>query len=167
MIYFIFSFLCLRRPVCILDFSNQASYISRAHSHIRLVNYPTGQHSLRTMVTLILWLFFFFCLFMATLADGRFQARGLNWSCICGLHPSHSNTGSLTQWAWPGIKPVSSQTLCQVLKPTEPQQELVVLWLFYINFTFLSFIFFLRFWHLFPSIYLAPHHLKKKKKSNK
>ena len=38
-----------------------------------------------------------------------------NPNCVCDLHCSCGNAGSLIHWAKPGIEPASSQTLCQVL----------------------------------------------------
>ena len=69
-----------------------------------------------------------FFLFMATpIAYGSSLARGQAGASPAGLHQCQvrttsatytaacSNSGSLTCWARPGIKPSSSQTLCQVL----------------------------------------------------
>ena len=42
-------------------------------------------------------------------------------SCICYLHHSSSNTGSLTHWARPGIEPTSSWILVRFVS-TEPQK---------------------------------------------
>ena len=72
--------------------------------------------------------FFFFCLFVfsraAPAAYGSFQARGSNRGCCCQPTPepqhrgiqaesatyttAHSNAGSLTHWARPGIKLATS-----------------------------------------------------------
>ena len=50
-------------------------------------------------------IFFIFLLFRATsVAHGVFQARGLIGATAAGQHHSHSNTGSLTHWARPGIE---------------------------------------------------------------
>ena len=45
----------------------------------------------------------------------KFPSYGSNWSCGCGLCYNHSNSGSLTHWARPGIEPTSSGRLCWVL----------------------------------------------------
>ena len=47
------------------------------------------------------------------MAYGGFQARGQTETAAAGLHHSHSNTGSLTHGARPGIKPASSWTVPQ------------------------------------------------------
>ena len=77
-------------------------------------------------------LFFFFFLTATPTAYGGSQAQG--WvgtvaaayviaiaihdaSHICDYTRAHSNIGSLTHWARPGIEPISSWTLCQVLNP--------------------------------------------------
>ena len=68
------------------------------------------------------------------------QARGRIRAGAASLHQSHSNTRSeclqptlqftatldpyLTQWAWPGIEPKSSQILVGFVS-TEPQWELL------------------------------------------
>ena len=44
-------------------------------------------------------------------AHGGSQARGRIGATTASLHHSHSNTGSLTHWVRPGIKPVSSWML--------------------------------------------------------
>ena len=59
-------------------------------------------------------IFFFF--FRATpVAHGISQARGRIWAIAAGLHHSHSNAGSLTHWARPGIEPVSSWLLVRFI----------------------------------------------------
>ena len=56
----------------------------------------------------------FFSLFRAALmACGSSQARGQIRAAAASLH--HSHTGSLTHWARPGIKPMSSQRQRQIL----------------------------------------------------
>ena len=59
--------------------------------------------------------FFFFCLFclfrVAHMAYGGSQARGPIGVVAAGLCQSHSNTGSLINWARPGIEPMSSWML--------------------------------------------------------
>jgi len=83
-------------------------------------------------------LFFFFCLFRATLvAPGSSQGRG--WIRAAGLHHSHSNSRSelylqpipqlmgnarsLTHWMGPRIEPVSSWILVRFVT-IKPQWEL-------------------------------------------
>ena len=55
---------------------------------------------------------FFFCLSAFSrstpTAYGGSQARGLIGDVAAGLRQSHSNAGSLTHWARPGIKPETS-----------------------------------------------------------
>ena len=80
----------------------------------------------------------FFCLFRASLeAYGGSQARGQNGAVAAGLCHSptrsrvasvtyttaHGNDGTLTHWARPGIKPVSSWILVRFLS-TKPLWEL-------------------------------------------
>ena len=48
----------------------------------------------------------------------------LDPSCICDLHHSSYNTGSLIHWAGPGIEPESSQILVRFVT-TKPQQKLL------------------------------------------
>ena len=63
------------------------------------------------------------CLFRAApAACGSSQARSLIGVVAASLHHSHSNMESLTHWARPGIKPVSSWILVRFVT-TEPQQE--------------------------------------------
>jgi len=67
---------------------------------------------------------FFLCLFRAApTAHGGSQARGRIRATAASLPPSHSNTGSLTHWARPGIEPASSWVLAGSLT-AEPRQEL-------------------------------------------
>ena len=42
------------------------------------------------------------------MAYGSSKARGQIGATAAGLHHSHSNAGSLTQWAKPGIEPQTS-----------------------------------------------------------
>ena len=84
--------------------------------------------------------FLFVCFFRAEpMAYGSSQARGRIQAAAGGLHHSHSdarskptsvtyttahgNTGSLTHWARPGIKPESSRILVRFIS-TAPQWEL-------------------------------------------
>ena len=70
--------------------------------------------------------FFFlvFCLFRAApAACGGSQARGQIGAVAADLHYSHSNTGSLTHWSRPGIKPSTSWFLVGFVS-AEPWQEL-------------------------------------------
>ena len=51
----------------------------------------------------------YFCLFRAApMAYESLQAGGQIRPPAAGLHHSHSNTGSLTHWARPGVEPKSS-----------------------------------------------------------
>jgi len=62
----------------------------------------------------------------------EFQARGWIRTAAASLHHSHSNAGSLTYWAGPGIELVSTSSWILVSFLTaEPQQELLSLSLFY------------------------------------
>ena len=80
--------------------------------------------------TFVVWSFdifmiFFFGLFRAApIAYGGSQARGPTGAVAAGLRHSHSNAGSWTHWARPGIKPVSSRMLVRFVS-TEPRQELL------------------------------------------
>ena len=82
------------------------------------------------------------CVFRASAtAIWGFQARGLIGAAATGLHHSHSsarsepylvtytrahsNFGSLTHWARPGIEPASSWMLVRFIS-AEPQRELLV-----------------------------------------
>ena len=68
--------------------------------------------------------FFFSLLFRATPATNvSSQARGQIGATAASLYHSHSNTGSLTHWARPGIEPTSSCILVGFIT-IEPQQEL-------------------------------------------
>ena len=59
--------------------------------------------------------FFFFLSFYifraAPKAHGCSQVRGSPGATAASLHHSHGNAGSLTHWARPGIKPISSWIL--------------------------------------------------------
>ena len=57
------------------------------------------------------------------MAYGGSQARSQLSAVATSLYHSHSNTGSFTHWARPGIKPVSSWTLVRFIA-AEPQWEL-------------------------------------------
>ena len=68
--------------------------------------------------------FFSFCLFRAVpVVYGGSQARSQIGAVAVYLHQSHSNAGSLTHWARPGIEPASSWMLVRFVS-TEPQWEL-------------------------------------------
>ena len=68
----------------------------------------------------------FFFLFRETpVAYGGSQAKGPIRAAAAGLHPSHSNAGSLTHWVRPGIKPASSWILVGFLT-AGPQRELPI-----------------------------------------
>ena len=56
------------------------------------------------------------------MAYGSSQARGQIGAAAAGLHHSHSNAGSLTHWARPGIKPASFWILVGFIT-TEPWWE--------------------------------------------
>ena len=79
------------------------------------------------------FLFFVFLLFRAVpVAHGNSQARGRIGAAAAGLYrnhsnmgqalsvtytTAHSNTGFLTHWARPGIKPTSSSILVRLINP--------------------------------------------------
>ena len=74
---------------------------------------------------------FFFCLPRAAFkAYGNSQAGGQIRAAAAGLHHSHSNTGSLTHWLRPGIKPASSWVLVRFIT-TELQWELLTSFFFF------------------------------------
>ena len=53
--------------------------------------------------------------FLRALAHGASQTRGLIGAVVAGLCHSHSNDGSLTHWARPGIKPTTSWFLVRFI----------------------------------------------------
>ena len=64
------------------------------------------------LIYLFIYLFIYFCLFRAApVAHGGSQARSQIRAVAATLHHSHSNAGSLTHWARPGIQPKSSWIL--------------------------------------------------------
>ena len=82
----------------------------------------------------------------APTAYGCSQARGRIRATAAGLHHRHRNTGSLTHWTRPGIKPTSSWILVGFVS-AEPWRELPnqyfpVLYLYYTLLPCLSFIIF-------------------------
>ena len=60
------------------------------------------------------------------MACGSSQARGWIRAAAASLHHSHSNMGSLTHWAKPGIEPESSCILLWFVT-AEPLRELQTL----------------------------------------
>ena len=94
-----------------------------------------------------LFFFFFFSFYWHTCGKWKSPGHGSKWSCSCRPTPqpepqpqqcqiratsstyitAHSNPGSLTHWARPGIKPISSQTLCQILKPLSHNRNSIIL----------------------------------------
>ena len=71
--------------------------------------------------------FFFFFFFRAAGAVyGSSMARGQIGAVPSSLQHSHSNAGSLTHWAGPGIEPTSSWILI-VFVSAEPQWELLLI----------------------------------------
>ena len=72
-------------------------------------------------------LFFIFIVFdlfrVASVANACSQARGPIGAVATGLHHSHSNAGSFTHGARPGIKPGSSWMLISFVSAA-PRQEL-------------------------------------------
>ena len=85
---------------------------------------------------ILLLFFFFFCLFRATpTAYGGSQARGQIGAAATGLRHSHSNAGSLTDWARPGIEPESPWMLVRfanrwALMGTPDITVVTLLWVF-------------------------------------
>ena len=77
-----------------------------APSHMRLF-----ESNLKTLKSNTIHLFIY-CLFVfsraAPIAYGGSQAKGLIRAVATSIHHSHSNAGSLTHWARPGIEPSSS-----------------------------------------------------------
>ena len=59
--------------------------------------------------------FFVYFFRVTPLTYGTSQARGRIGAAVTGLHHSHSNVGSLTHWARPGIEPTSSWILVRFL----------------------------------------------------
>ena len=60
---------------------------------------------------------FFLSFYSCTPSIWKLPGEGSNWSCMCDLHHSHSNAGSLTHWVRLGIEPTSSGAPCQGLNP--------------------------------------------------
>ena len=86
---------------------------------LQLDSYPTVPWQ-----ELLEFFIFIYFLFRATLAAyGSSQARAQIGAAAASLHHSHSNAGSLTHRARPGIKPTSSQILFGLIS-TGPQQVL-------------------------------------------
>ena len=69
----------------------------------------------KELVSFYLFIYLFIYLFLlfraAPMAYGGFQARGQIRATAASLHHSHSNAGSLTHWAGPGIEPETSWIL--------------------------------------------------------
>ena len=78
------------------------------------------------MSAIFLSFFFLSCLFRAVLmAYGSSQARGrIRAAAAADLQHSHSNAGSFTHRARPGLEPASSW-IRVVFVTTEPQRELL------------------------------------------
>ena len=109
-----------------LDFSLMRCWSENSVTHL---DFQIAELWAKEMGVILFYSFFF--LFMAvSAAYGSSQARGqigaellayatapatLDPSCVCDLHCSCGNTGSLTHQARPGIKSTSSGTLCWVL----------------------------------------------------
>ena len=81
------------------------------------------------------WAFFSFLFRAAPAAYGSSQAVAVRvhhkpqhcgiWAAFATYTTAHSNAGSLTHWARPRIKPVSSQILCPVLNPLRnPEKDI-------------------------------------------
>ena len=64
-----------------------------------------------SVVLLLIFLIYFYFFRAPPSACGSSQTRGRIGAIAAGLHHSHSNSGSLTHWARPGIEPVSSWIL--------------------------------------------------------
>ena len=104
---------------------------TKHHRHPKNPRMPSCNHCLFIpRVTIIIYNslkihFFFFAFLRATPeAYRRSQARGRIGVAAAGLHHGHSNAGSLTQTARPGMEPSSSWTLVGFVT-TEPQLELL------------------------------------------
>ena len=96
------------------------------------------------------WFFFFFFFFLlfrvAPKAHGGSQARG--WiGATASLYHSHSNTGSLTHWARPGMEPTTSWFLTRFVS-TAPQHGNSGLWDFWSMLNILASYQLLSAWHL-------------------
>ena len=125
-------------------FTASLALYKQGESHVLVHKNSPGIHLLSWHKSIALVLkndlfFFFFCLLRATpTAQGRSQARGLNWSCSHWPTPqpqqcqiwaasltyttAHSNVGSLSHWVRPGIEPASSWILAKFVI-AEPQWE--------------------------------------------
>ena len=77
--------------------------------------------------------FFFVCflVFRSAPGYGGSQAKGLIGAAAAGLHHSHSNAGSLTHCARPGIEPATTWFLVGLVSEA-PQWELLTL-LFFVS----------------------------------
>ena len=75
---------------------------------------------------MFLVLFFYLFAFSraAPTAFGGSQARGLIRAVAAGLHHSHSNAGSLTHGAKPGIEPATSWFLVGFVSTAPPRERL-------------------------------------------
>ena len=124
----------------------------------------------------VIFLFSFFLSFFffraTSMSYGESQARGQIRAVAASLHHSHNttiqatsvtyttahgNAESLSHWARPGIKPVSSWILVRFIF-AEPRQELPTYFsLFLFSFLFLLFFFFFFFFFSFFFHFLGPH----------
>ena len=79
----------------------------------------------------LFFILFYFLLFRATaVAYGNSQASGqIGAATAASLHHSHTNTGSPTYWARPGIEPASSWILVG-FPSAVPQWELPLVFIF-------------------------------------
>ena len=74
-----------------------------------------GLSFLSCLLSCLLSFFSFFFFRAAPMACGSSQSGGQSRAAAAGLYHSHGNTGSLTYWARPGIKPKSSWILAGFL----------------------------------------------------
>ena len=83
----------------------------------RWENVSRNTYYLCIKASIVLVLVLFFCLFVL-FAYGGSQARGRIGAVAASLHNSHSNAGSLTHWARPGIEPATSWFLIGFVSAT-------------------------------------------------
>ena len=104
---------------------NKGSTLKKESLALKIGSGSIKLYCLNSIFSLFLFMYLFICFFRATLTVcGSSQTRGRIGATAAGLHRSHSNTGSLTHWARPGIEPTSSWILLSLLT-TEPWRELL------------------------------------------
>ena len=77
--------------------------------------YSTSSLDISKNAHCFIFIFYFFSLRATPEAHGSSQAKGWIGAAAAGLHHSHSNAGSLTSWAGPGIEPASSWILVELV----------------------------------------------------